>query len=201
MADFSRFLTAAAANAVSNDAGDHNFAGHQLLPPPPSSSSMPPLLTPSQIQSSQVEYTGADVLSMHTCLPIIPFSLIQESSLRFPRRETVFHWFSLCEQPSGLLSPLALYMPPGGGGDSNLQPPSFDGTIRASRQPQTADITQTAVAPNPSAGGLALPPGESSIVISPDSKLMKKNTEVNQITIYTTEPGYRAGRLLAVCQH
>jgi hypothetical protein len=56
------------------------------------------------------------------------------------------------------------------------------------------------VAPNPSAGGLALPPGESSIVISPDSKLMKKNTEVNQITIYTTEPGYRAGRLLAVFQ-
>ena len=90
-------------------------------------------------------------------------------------------------------------MPPGGG-NSNLPPPSFDSTSRSSRQPQAADIVQPAVAPNPSAGGLALPPGESSIVISPDSKLMKKNTEVNQITIYTTEPGYRAGRLLAVFQ-
>jgi hypothetical protein len=103
----------------------------------------------------------------------------------------------LPEQPSGLLSPLALYLPPGGG-DSNLPPPSFDSTSRASRQPQTADITAAVVAPNPSAGGLALPPGESSIIISPDSKLMKKQTEVNQITIYTTEPGYRAGKLLAV---
>ena len=68
MADFSRFLTAAAAHAVSNDAGDHNFGAHQLLAPPPSSSSMPPLLTPSQIQSSQV--TGI-CLVCHTLSPLM----------------------------------------------------------------------------------------------------------------------------------
>jgi hypothetical protein len=108
-------------------------------------------------------------------------------------------------QPSGLLNPLSLYSAPISNEPARnaSDHPAPGVTIYA---PESHSVSASApnarpavvLPPNTNAGGRALPPVQSSYTISPDSTLTRKQTEVNQITIYTTEPGYRFGRLLAV---
>ena len=108
----------------------------------------------------------------------------------------------------GLLNPSALMAPPApaeqAGGATLLAMLQTPAPPVAAAAPASAPATAgaSAPAPTPSKGkapqGVALARGQAVYEVGAVGASARKQTKVTAITIYNTDPGYRAGRLIAV---
>ena len=123
--------------------------------------------------------------------------------------ESAHAWQSGLLNPMALLSPTAAATPPVAGANSSDQdgqallamlsapassaPPASSPAPAGNSAPSPA-LAKAAKAPK----GVALAPGEATYEVGAVGAAARKQTKVTAITIYNTDPGYRAGRLIAV---